>query len=1143
MKSFIAIRSLLIPFFTSLLIQCGVAQEGNPFLSHYSLPEGISNQNWGFVQGDNGIMYVLNRKGIFSFDGLQWDNLGIQGRPIALAYSKNVFFCTDRGVGYVQQTPEGNFSQHLLLESDDVNYFHKFSELPDGLFVISPTTICKITTHPTIAIDTLYFDDSPEVFISDFFELNGNTFHVKNRALIYRNKPDEGYELLAGLPIGIDMTYSFIHGNYAYFGSTNNTLYRFNGERLLDVNIKDQDYITASIPTSGTSVDHDRFALATLNGGCVVINASDGSTSYTLNYLNGLPDDEIYSLGKDNDGGLWLSHGMGISRADLDIPVKSYGHYRGLSGNILSSVIYGDKLYVGSSEGLYLLDEKRDYKAISVAVKPTPKKTVPKEEPKPKEAETIEEKKRGFLYRLFNRRSKDSEDKNIQSDDIAESQQAGQPKEHTPKRRTIYQLQSVSHEFNKVKGVLGKVKQLMVYNGKLYAASNFGLFEIDGSKVKHIVKDLNIYFVDILPNSEKRFIIGADGGAYIVDFSKGGWRRTTILQADNLLIASAIQLDANRFLLTNEFDVLLATRKESTYEIEEVPIPNIESNDPVVRWLNDNPYVLCSSGAFAFDAENDTLIEAASIPVVGYSSLIFNQPNCTWLKNDGQWQLFSSSKQGSTVKSGYINLLDHPNYIHIQGDSSLLVINGFSQIYKIDFSRDALADDSLGIFFKSIRDREGSLLRHENIELTYSNNSVRVKISAPSYVKEGSVKFQYKIEGLMDDWAQWSSDPSIQFPFLPPGNHTIYIRARDVLGNVSPMLDFSIVVKPPFWQTIWFYILCGVTALILFAAIIKVRERSLRREKEVLEQKVRERTKTIEEQKEILRQQRDDLEVYNKEILQQKAEIEAQRDEIEAQRDQIFKQNEEITQSIAYARRIQSAVMPSNEIIGEILPRYFILFRPRDIVSGDFYWIGQKDGLTIVVAADCTGHGVPGAFMSMMGVSFINDIVNVDGVVSPNLILENLRQKIITTLWQTGKEGESQDGMDMAVCVYSKDMRQVQFSGAYNPLYIIRSGELIEYKADKMPVGVHPKQDLVFSTHTIDLLPGDNLYIFSDGFVDQFGGPDGRKFMTKPFKQLLISLEGLPPAEQRNALEDALDKWQNAFDQVDDVLIIGIQVS
>ena len=467
---------------------------------------------------------------------------------------------------------------------------------------------------------------------------------------------------------------------------------------------------------------------------------------------------------------------------------------------------------------------------------------------------------------------------------------------------------------------------------------------------------------------------------------------------------------------------------------------------------------------------------------------------------------------------------------------------GYSLVYRIPSTKTDSTSKPLGIFFKSLKDKDGVLLTSESIELSYSNNSLKVRISAPSYIKEGSVEFQYKISGLMDSWSEWNSNPNLDFPFLPSGKYIVSIRARDILGSVSNIIEFSVQIKPPFWQTTWFYALCLVFVLILFIVTIRIRERSLRKEKEILEQKVKERTKTIEEQKEVLKKQRDDLEIYNKEILQQKEEIEAQRDEIEIQRDQIFKQNEEITQSIAYARRIQTAVMPSQEIVKELLNEYFILFRPRDIVSGDFFWMTDNKDYIFVAAADSTGHGVPGAFMSMMGVSFLNDIVNVEGITEPNQILNNLRQKIISTLWQTGKEGESRDGMDMALCVFTKDMKKVFFAGAYNPLYLVRSGELIEYKADKMPVGVHPKQDLQFMVQLIDLQVGDNLYIFSDGFVDQFGGPDGRKFMAKPFKQLLTSIHNHPMNEQKKILEDTLDKWQAHHDQVDDVLVIGIAV-
>ena len=158
------------------------------------------------------------------------------------------------------------------------------------------------------------------------------------------------------------------------------------------------------------------------------------------------------------------------------------------------------------------------------------------------------------------------------------------------------------------------------------------------------------------------------------------------------------------------------------------------------------------------------------------------------------------------------------------------------------------------------------------------------------------------------------------------------------------------------------------------------------------------------------------------------------------------------------------------------------------------------------------------------------------------MILNELRNKIKTTLWQTGKEGETRDGMDLAICVFEKDFRTVHYSGAYNPLYLIRKGELIEYKADKMPVGIHVKEKESFTINTVSLEKGDNLYIFSHGFVDQFGGEDGKKFMAKPFKKLLLSASGKPMNEQKLLLEQSLDKWQGHHDQVDDVLVIGIEI-
>ena len=259
-----------------------------------------------------------------------------------------------------------------------------------------------------------------------------------------------------------------------------------------------------------------------------------------------------------------------------------------------------------------------------------------------------------------------------------------------------------------------------------------------------------------------------------------------------------------------------------------------------------------------------------------------------------------------------------------------------------------------------------------------------------------------------------------------------------------------------------------------------------------------------------------------------------QKEEIQAQRD-------EITASIQYASRIQTAILPPREFREQILPEHFILNKPRDIVSGDYFWMTQKGDRTIVVAADCTGHGVPGAFMSMLGVVFLNEIVNKPGIKHANQILHELREYIIKALHQTGKAGEQKDGMDMALVSLDCKTREVEYSGAYNPLYHISHGELNELKADRMPIGIHLSLD-PFTNQVIKVKPGDTLYIFSDGYVDQFGGALGKKFKAPQFKELLLSIQDKPMKEQKLMLDDNIEKWREGYDQIDDILVIGIRV-
>ncbi len=258
---------------------------------------------------------------------------------------------------------------------------------------------------------------------------------------------------------------------------------------------------------------------------------------------------------------------------------------------------------------------------------------------------------------------------------------------------------------------------------------------------------------------------------------------------------------------------------------------------------------------------------------------------------------------------------------------------------------------------------------------------------------------------------------------------------------------------------------------------------------------------------------------------------------------QIKQQNENITNSISYASRIQQALLPPDSFMDELINDYFVLFKPRDIVSGDFYWVGQQKNKIIVVAADSTGHGVPGAFMSMLGIAFLNEIVNKYDNLKANDLLNELRKLVITSLRQSTEIAHgSKDGMDLALSIIDKDKNEIQFAGAFNPLYLIRNNELIIYKADKMPIAIHRKSEATFTNNIVKIQKNDVLYMFSDGYIDQFGGPDDRKFMGNQFRELLLNINVKSMVEQKEILDNTILNWIGDGSQLDDILVFGIRI-
>jgi serine phosphatase RsbU (regulator of sigma subunit)/tetratricopeptide (TPR) repeat protein len=290
----------------------------------------------------------------------------------------------------------------------------------------------------------------------------------------------------------------------------------------------------------------------------------------------------------------------------------------------------------------------------------------------------------------------------------------------------------------------------------------------------------------------------------------------------------------------------------------------------------------------------------------------------------------------------------------------------------------------------------------------------------------------------------------------------------------------------------------------------------------------------------------------NQEITEQKEEISSQKERLEEQKSQLERTNRQITDSIDYAKRIQNALLSSRTKISTLLPESFILFRPKAVVSGDFYWIKEKNGSILFAAADCTGHGIPGAFMSIVSNNVLNDITAQQATTNPGEILKMASDQIIERLQDkeaqvvessdgTKIEWEVKDGMDIALCSLKKDSLQLQYAGAHNPLYLIRDGELTEYRGDRLFIG-NTTESTVFNTHDISLKKGDMLYVFSDGFADQRGGPENKKFYYQPFQDMLLEIHKKSMEEQQTHLDKVLADWMGNHEQIDDVIIFGVRI-
>jgi serine phosphatase RsbU (regulator of sigma subunit)/Tfp pilus assembly protein PilF len=530
-------------------------------------------------------------------------------------------------------------------------------------------------------------------------------------------------------------------------------------------------------------------------------------------------------------------------------------------------------------------------------------------------------------------------------------------------------------------------------------------------------------------------------------------------------------------------------------------------------------------------------------------------------------EIFKQEKDSIRLASVLHNL-GYANYSMGQYDSALILYSGTADIYrKLDLQLEyGYCTGNTGLVYSELSDfdkAEDHLLRAIEIltklgddravtefMIEYANilqhkGEINKAITCAnrafgSAVKNGYKEYERDAARTLAWLYRVSARNDSAFHYL-----SLYINANDSIKNnetIQKMADLRTEFEVAKKQTevgilqknklIQRIVIFGLTIILLMAiGIILLYYSSLRRSKKLMA--------ALDERRVLLEKQSSELKEKNDAIIKANEELKQMYEITSAQK-------EEIISSINYAERIQKAILPPEAYITELINEHFIFYKPKDIVSGDFYWIKQINQYIILVSADCTGHGVPGAFMSMLGITYLNEIVQRKEITQANQVLNELRKEIKHALRQTGKKEESRDGIDMALCVIDTSTCIMQYSGAFNPLYIVSHNDgkpvLKEIKADMMPVGVHFSSDKTFTNHEIQLEIGDTFYISTDGFIDQTGGSNHTRFSSSGFKKLLLDICDRPMFEQKEILQQTLKEWMGEHPQRDDILVIGARV-
>ncbi|MGB0521332.1 MAG: SpoIIE family protein phosphatase [Flammeovirgaceae bacterium] len=1066
----------------------GQKEIGMPFIQHY-LPADYDagSQNWDIIQDDNGIIYVGNNKGLLQYDGQHWELIATTNKSTvrSLGYHDGVIYVgAENELGFLQPTTTGDLHYHSLLPYLDSTYLDfnivwNIQSNHEGVFFRTSKYILRWQAGQFRAW-------KHDKRLARSFLIH-DQYYVQERGGQLLTIEGDSLKLA---PNGEQVDGMRIQAMLPY--ETDQVLVIPNSSDAYLLELKEggsfvpfqgqavNEFCKSGVVYDQAILSDGTYVLCTIGNGAIAFN-KEGQILQYLNKKFGLADEVMICLYTDQAGGLWAGLNTGVARIEMNSPFRIWDDRQGLEGAVSDAIRIDGTLYVATVRGLYYHN---------------------------------------------------------------------------------------GSEFEAIAGIEDQTWEIMPYvsgnRSTLLVGNYVGLFEVQKDKTTKQILDNSTVLALLHKQDQPKFVFAAGvRGLSVLEDQAGNWVKVNHL--DNLPGEISSMCEDNQhhiWVSTNKHELLRLTFPDRDYTQapkviiydETKGVPNTDFTK--IYFLQNKVLAATEVGVLAYDPESD-----AFLPYPNLGEKFAGKGTQVYLLEEGNDQAIWVASLLTSGVIGKVSYVDGNPKLYSAPFKRLPKTEMYSSYFEQNNFSYWLCADKLYRFSDQVAFEEkpafNTLIRHVAINddstifwgnyfnhhdnelyplklaatqpadlipaLPYADNTITFEYAATSYDQEKLNEYSYQLVGhdAEGQWSSWTTDTKKQYTDLFESDYVFRVKARNIYGKESEVAAYAFSVSPPWYRSPIAYFSYLLIAFVSVFAIVKLNAHRILLEKKYLEEVVAIRTKEIQQKNEEIAQQ-------NSTLVEQKAIIE--------------KKNKDTFDSIRYAERILNALHINPNKLKEELPESLVFFKPKDIVSGDFFWFTKEGDNLIIAAIDCTGHGIPGAFMSVIGQSLLKETVSMYGITEVDEILHALHAMLTASLAR--EKGASIEGMDMTICSINPIERKLHFAGAKNPLVYIRNNKLEIIKGNKLPVGgIRPDQERKFNKHTI-LLDAEptSFYMFSDGFQDQFGGSKNRKFMPKRFRQLLLDIHQKSFAEQEQILDQTFEAWKGNEKQLDDVLVVGFKL-